>query len=77
MGPLRALFFCENVGGEYVERKRKYVKRFGDKTNRFEIRLSDSELDELELTARLTEKTKTEIIREGIRLACSSLRRLS
>lgn len=51
-----------------MERKRKYVKRYGDKTSRLSVRLTPTELEQLETVARKTGKTKTDIIREGIQI---------
>lgn len=36
------------------------------KLNQYRIRLTDSEIEKLEYCARMTGKTKAEIIREGI-----------
>lgn len=43
-------------------------KRPGDKTKRLNVRLTEMELDQLNAIVEKTGKSKTEIIREGIRM---------
>jgi predicted DNA-binding protein len=51
-----------------MERKREYVKRLGDKTKRLEVRLTNEEFEQLEFASEKYGKSKTDIIRDGIRM---------
>lgn len=62
---LTLLFF---LGGKFCMEVKDMGKRPGDKTKRLNVRLTEMELDQLNAIVEKTGKSKTEIIREGIRM---------
>ena len=51
-----------------MERKRKFMRRPGDKTNRHSVRFTDDESDKLTYLETLFNKSRSEIIRDCVDL---------